>query len=146
MNEFRARLDSLSDEEVEALLEAGPSAADPLGREGGAYTEGGEKVYVSRRRERASGAREAAIAAHGLSCQGCGFNFEDVYGPHGSGFIEVHHAQMLGEGGIRETDPVRDLNVLCSNCHRMVHRKRFQVLSLSELVQKIRAHQVSGEE
>jgi 5-methylcytosine-specific restriction protein A len=146
VNKFRVRLDPLSDGEVEVLLEAGPSASDPLAKEGRAYTEGGEKVYVSRRRERASGAREAAIAEHGLNCQGCGFNFEDVYGPHGAGFIEVHHAQMLGEGGIRETDPVSDLNVLCSNCPRMVHRKRFQVLSLSELVRKICTHQVNSEE
>jgi predicted HNH restriction endonuclease len=44
----------------------------------------------------------------------------------------------LAEHGVRKTDPKRDLTVLCSNCHRMVHRRRTVCLSLEELRHHLR--------
>lgn len=131
--------DPRSDEAVlEALLSA-VQIRDPVEVEGVVFSEGREKVSVSRRRERAAGARDVAVEAHGLSCQACGFNFEKAYGPLGRGFIEVHHAVPLSEAGSRATDPIRDLVVLCSNCHRMAHRKRGYCLSLKELRDALRS-------
>lgn len=57
-----------------------------------------------------------------LSCEVCEFDFEAVYGDRGSGYIECHHViplHVAGEG----TTKLSDLALICSNCHRMIHRK-----------------------
>jgi|GEM_PF-1161697 len=98
-------------------------------------TEGGRRVYVSGRIERDPSLRAAALRIHGTACSICGFDYGLVYGDWGAGFAEVHHLVALGTGGNteRETSPVTDLAVVCSNCHRMLHRKRERVLTLDEL-------------
>lgn len=98
-----------------------------------ARTEGGLKVYLSVRRERDPRLREDALAIHGVECMACGFNFQKTYGDLGRGFIEVHHVVPLSELERTETDPATDLIVLCSNCHRMVHRRKGVCVSLEEL-------------
>lgn len=110
------------------------------------YTEGGRKVFVSRKAERNPRLRKEAIRIHGCSCQACGFNYRTVYGEWGDGFIEVHHLIPLGgiEKKERETNPETDLVVLCANCHRMVHRRRGITLSLEELKGKINAARENG--
>ncbi|WP_280502149.1 HNH endonuclease [Nocardia farcinica] len=55
-----------------------------------------------------------------LFCEVCGFDFEDVYGAHGSGYIECHHVVPLHVSG-ETTTKLSDLVLLCSNCHRMIH-------------------------
>lgn len=63
---------------------------------------------------------------HGYSCQVCGFNFENVYGELGHEFIEAHHLtpfSKLPEDKIVNLSPLSDFAVVCSNCHRMLHRK-----------------------
>jgi 5-methylcytosine-specific restriction protein A len=69
----------------------------------------------------------------------CGFDFEKVYGEHGSGFTEVHHLKPLSELG-KETkvDPITDMVVVCPNCHRMIHRNKDNILSLGELTEIVR--------
>ena len=80
--------------------------------------------------------RAAAIRIHGLKCAVCGFDFEAIYGERGKGFIEVHHNDPLGERAEASlTDPRTDLDVVCSNCHRMIHRQRSKMLTISELKQ-----------
>lgn len=78
--------------------------------------------------------RAIAINIHGLICAICSFDFKRFYGQIGKDFIEIHHLKPLA---LRETsfktDPKTDLIPICSNCHRMVHRKRGKVLSVSEL-------------
>lgn len=132
-----------SDNELEAFvlgLQAGmPETEDRAARMPEARTEGGERVYVSVRRERDPKLRDDALAIHGLDCMGCGFNFEKAYGDLGKGFIEVHHVVPLADAGKSITDPSTDLIVLCSNCHRMVHRKRSICLSLDELQGHLRS-------
>jgi len=80
---------------------------------------------MHRRIERHPRASLEAKRYHGTICQGCGFSFAEGYGDLGTGFVEAHHLQPLG--GLREGVPVRynvatDFAVLCSNCHRMIHR------------------------
>ncbi len=57
-----------------------------------------------------------------LSCQICGFSFFDKYGEIGKGFIEAHHTFPISELNKETTTKIEDLAMLCSNCHRMVHR------------------------
>jgi putative restriction endonuclease len=59
-----------------------------------------------------------------LFCEICGFNFENEYGEVGSGFIEAHHRKPVSEMRENERTNVNDIMLLCSNCHRMIHRHR----------------------
>lgn len=59
----------------------------------------------------------------GYECEVCGFRFKDKYGELGDKFIEAHHLipfASLKEGNTRLS--LSDFAVLCSNCHRMIHR------------------------
>ena len=59
----------------------------------------------------------------GYKCEACNFNFEDKYGELGKKFIEAHH--LVSFASLNEGDTKLSLNdfaVLCSNCHRMIHR------------------------
>jgi 5-methylcytosine-specific restriction protein A len=105
-------------------------------------TEAGIRVVTSRRYERSIPARARAVEIHGLKCKVCGFDFEEVYGEWGVGFIEVHHLQSLAsnEGKEVETNPETDLTVLCANCHRMVHKKKGITLTIEELKSKMKKH------
>jgi len=61
----------------------------------------------------------------GYKCKVCGFDFEEVYGELGKGFIEAHHLQPYSElkvGQKRRLDLKKDFAVLCANCHRMAHK------------------------
>ena len=59
-----------------------------------------------------------------LFCQGCGFDFHNKYGDRGKDFIECHHTKPVSELSVGETTKLADLVLLCSNCHRIVHRKK----------------------
>lgn len=61
---------------------------------------------------------------HGWNCRVCEVNFEAQYGELGKGYIEAHHLKPLSslKGTKVALDPEKDFAVLCSNCHRMVHR------------------------
>lgn len=66
---------------------------------------------------------------HGTVCQGCGFDFSNVYGELGEGYIEAHHLNPLSERAEKEWSnelrtSLAEVTVLCANCHRMIHRKR----------------------
>ena len=67
----------------------------------------------------------------------CGFDFVKTYGVLGEDFAEVHHLNPLSERSPAEwTSTMRtnvaEVAVLCSNCHRMIHRRK-PALSIEEL-------------
>jgi len=73
--------------------------------------------------ERDSKARQKCIDYYGSSCSVCNFNFGEVFGEMGEGFIHVHHLRPISEIGEEyEIDPVIDLRPVCPNCHAMIHR------------------------
>lgn len=83
------------------------------------------RYRMHRRIDRHPEASKAAKLYHGTTCQGCDFNFSEKYGELGLGFIEAHHLRPLST--LEEGIPVKyniatDFVVLCSNCHRMIHR------------------------
>jgi len=99
----------------------------------------GEKVgRYSNHYERNPKLRAEAIAIHGTTCmvEACSFNFQKVYGLRGKDFIEVHHLKPLSKLNLdflQPTNPQTDLVVICSNCHRMIHRQQNKILSLKEV-------------
>jgi hypothetical protein len=75
---------------------------------------------IERNRKLASNAKRAL----GYKCQACNFDFHKKYGEIGKKFIEAHHLVPLSKlkGKVIKLDPKKDFSVLCSNCHRMIHR------------------------
>ena len=61
--------------------------------------EGKNVTFYGSRYERDPKNKVNAIAFHGAICKGCGFDFEEKYGPRGKGFIEIHHIKPLGDTG-----------------------------------------------
>lgn len=98
------------------------------------YPEGKQIQRLSSFHERNPKLRAAAIAFHGQICKACGFDFQKKYGEHGAGYIEVHHLTPISTFS-KETnvDPKTEMTVLCSNCHRMIHRKKELPLSPEDL-------------
>lgn len=95
----------------------------------------GRKIQIyTYKYERKTELRNEAIKIHGLTCKACGFNFEDYYGEVGKDFIEIHHIKPLHSYD-EEIDiiPEYDLVPVCSNCHRMIHRKKDNILSIDQL-------------
>jgi predicted HNH restriction endonuclease len=76
--------------------------------------------------ERNSKSSDAAKKAHGYQCQVCAFSFEKFYGNVGHDFIEAHHLIPLSDLGLHEkrSYSMNEFAVLCSNCHRMIHKWR----------------------
>jgi len=102
-------------------------------------TEGRKKVVISVQAERDPSLRNDAIKYHGCTCKVCLFNFKEKYGIWGENFIEVHHIRPLGTltTGQITTNPKTDLVVVCSNCHKMIHRKKGITLTVEELQKKL---------
>ena len=93
-------------------------------------TLGEEDLRTLREHKRIERNRKLAHRAklhHGFSCRACGFDFQAKYGSIGRNFIEAHHLTPLAElkGQKLTLDAKRDFTVLCSNCHRMIHKTAF---------------------
>ena len=93
------------------------------------WIEGNPKVALHLRRERGSGVSSAKKRAfkseHGrLACEQCGLEAETVYGPEfGGACIEVHHILPLSQGSHAQETRLEDLQCVCANCHRIIHRR-----------------------
>lgn len=57
-----------------------------------------------------------------LMCEVCGFVFEQRYGSLGEGFIEAHHKIPVSRLRPGQRTKVKDIVLVCANCHRMLHR------------------------
>lgn len=57
-----------------------------------------------------------------LECEVCKFDFVGHYGQHGSGFAEAHHLVPVSVLDGKTKTKISDLAIVCSNCHRMLHR------------------------
>ncbi|MFG2249056.1 HNH endonuclease [Spirillospora sp. NPDC048823] len=107
------------------LLEA--ISTPPLDEPESGADEGRVLERLHRYRERNSKLRKRKIeatikAGKALACDVCGFDFAKEFGVHGNGYIEVHHVIPLHEIGPSRTQ-LKDLALLCANCHRMSHRR-----------------------
>lgn len=107
-----------------------------------AYAEGELRYRLHLSRERnplvVSQAKERRLKESNgrLECEVCSFDFIAVYGLLGKGFIEAHHkipvASMDAERKIKPSE----LALVCSNCHRMLHRTR-PLATPAELKEKL---------
>ena len=105
--------------------------------------EGTQELVNSKKYKRSKELRDRAIAhfttADGrIKCKVCDFDFEEVYGEHGKGYIEIHHQkpvfQFDGDDMKKTiTEALANLIPVCANCHRMIHRNRDNSLSYDEM-------------
>ncbi|WP_431027040.1 HNH endonuclease [Lysinibacillus sp. LZ02] len=92
------------------------------------FPEGKEQYYLHKKRERNQTVvrlkKQIAMQDGKLNCEVCGFDFKARYGELGEGYIECHHIKPISVYTEEEVTTVDDLVLVCSNCHRMLHRKR----------------------
>ncbi|MET8410708.1 HNH endonuclease [Streptomyces sp. NPDC005195] len=89
--------------------------------------EGRLLLFRHRARERNKSLRKKKIDSvlrkgGSLACEACGFDFEEIYGDRGAGYVECHHVVPLHAAGEGRTK-LGDLALICANCHRMIHRR-----------------------
>lgn len=66
--------------------------------------------------------KQALVKNKMLNCEVCGFSFLGTYGEIGAGFIEGHHVNQISfRGGKGKPTKKEDIDLVCSNCHRMLH-------------------------
>lgn len=112
-------------------LTAASHEDDYEGEEGGTLL----KLHKSRERDRKLilRKRKQTLAEHGtLSCEACSLDFGERYGPHGDGYIEVHHLKPVASLAKGAKTKLSDLALVCANCHRMLHRGK-RLIGLGEL-------------
>jgi predicted HNH restriction endonuclease len=99
-----------------------PSDEPETPEEAIARIEGREILHSHLRRERLAYFRDRKLqeSMKPYRCEACDMTFEGRYGEIGKDFIEVHHKTAIADGE-RETK-LEDLALLCSNCHRMIHK------------------------
>jgi hypothetical protein len=98
--------------------------------------EGAARLVIHMTRERDAELIErkkrSVVAKKGkLACEICSFDFESRYGELGADFCEVHHVKPLAQRTTNEPTMLEELAIVCSNCHRMLHRRG--LISLKEL-------------
>jgi hypothetical protein len=67
-----------------------------------------------------------------LACEVCEFDFGKIYGLLGESFCEVHHRKPLSQAIGKRVTNLKDLAIVRSNCHRMLHH-RGHLLSINNL-------------
>lgn len=102
---------------------------EALSAEDKVWSEGSARLVKHLRRERGRGLAQAKKAAffreHGrLYCERCGLDPIEVFGDKdGEACIEVHHHQTaVAEMSDGHETRLQDVQCLCANCHRYVHR------------------------
>jgi predicted HNH restriction endonuclease len=80
----------------------------------------------------------AAYRQGDLTCAACQVNYGARLGEAALSLVEVHHAVPLHSAKHGGVTRVKDLVLLCANCHRLVHSKWF-ALSLPQLRRSLKS-------
>lgn len=78
-----------------------------------------------------------------LKCEVCDFNYSNTYGIRGHNFIEVHHTKPISEYKANDVTKLSDLSVLCSSCHKIIHRYQ-PWLTINELKKTINKKSIAS--
>ncbi len=123
------RLNAQDLRRIGRAVQASPDPSD-IDDELAAFEGSIRKLFVVHR-QRERWLREQKLAAfqrdHGgrLYCEvrGCGFDFNKVYGDLGDGYAQVHHVRSLSRLRAPRQTTLKDLVIVCANCHAMIHRR-----------------------
>lgn len=97
------------------------------------FFEGGPREIAIELQQRDRRLRAQAIAVYGDTCRVCNFNFGEYYGELGGGYVEVHHLKPLSARKRKREVTIQDVDVVCANCHRVLHRNGKKPISLDQL-------------
>lgn len=97
------------------------------------FEEGGLREITKELHIRNPQLKTYTLAKYGYACVVCGFNFEEFYGDLGAGYIEVHHLLPISARKDDSITSIKDVTVVCANCHRVLHRTGKHPISLSKL-------------
>ena len=124
-----------------AKLQIVPS--DLESEEEASFPEGKEKYRLHRLKERSRelvtlAKKKYKLVNPKMNCQICTFSFIECYGEIGADFIEAHHVFPISALTKETKIRIEDLAMVCSNCHRMLHRRRpwLTLEDLSKLLTK----------
>lgn len=109
------------------LIKNGSTSTLPDVDQNKSIVEGNPRLVAHLRRERNAAIvkqkkAEVLKATGKLCCEVCGFDFKETYGDIGDGFCEVHHIHPLHKSDGNVKTELKDLAIICSNCHRIIHR------------------------
>jgi len=81
--------------------------------------------------------KSASVRDPSLPCEVCGFSFLKVFGELGEGFIEAHHRKPIATSKHKHRIRIKDLDMVCANCHRMLTRagETMSVLKLKQIIE-----------
>ncbi len=133
---------------VMTLIDAGTLPTLPDIDQNQSTFEGNPRLVAHLRRERSSSIvkakKNATLQATGkLCCEVCGFDFKVAYGELGDEFCEVHHILPLSKADGVVRTALEDLAIVCSNCHRIIHRTD-PMPSIPNLSKHIKHQKVTG--
>ena len=102
-------------------------------------TEGALRLRLHLERER----RQSVVlrkkkSLSSLSCEICAFSFSAAYGDAAAEYCEVHHLVPLGNSTDQRKTLLKDLAVLCANCHWVVHLRNppFTILEVKAMLRR----------
>lgn len=126
--EFQIEFDALLKNDLQTSLEDEDEELS--------FPEGKEKYSIHKSKERNKALvdkvkMDAMKKDPKLRCCICHFSFFERYGERGNGFIEAHHIFPISKLTEETETKIKDLILVCSNCHRMLHRNPW--LSKNEL-------------
>jgi hypothetical protein len=84
------------------------------------------------------GRPSVARQAGWLACEVCRFDFAATYGNDLHGFADVHHLAPLSRATGKVVTTLKDLAILCANCHWAIHRIGPEMPGVEEMRRKLR--------
>ncbi len=104
-------------------------------------SEGKKRLKMHYVRERDSDAarnlKRQAYKSGKLKCEACGVDYLKKYGRDALSIIECHHNIPLSSPRHRGKTEIKDLRLLCANCHRLAHSTK-SPLSVDRLIKLVR--------
>ena len=124
MNHIANKLDNTSVVKGSILNVQFQEEDDELG-----FIEGKKKYLLHKKKERNAELikqvkSQMYLKNRDLPCFVCGFSFLNKYEKYGEKFIEAHHLTPISELTTETRTKPEDIALVCSNCHKMIHRIR----------------------
>jgi len=100
--------------------------------------EGRQYIAEKKFRQRNRGLIEVKKTNSDYRCEVCGMNFKEKYGKIGEKYIIAHHLVTIGSRKESTTTTLKDIALVCSNCHVMLHRKNppYKINELKTMLKK----------
>jgi len=84
-------------------------------------------------RKRDRSLRQRALAQARGTCEACQIEYGDFLNGLGAKVLQVHHRRQLAASDTPRLTSIRDLAVVCANCHSLIHANPRQAMSVTRL-------------